>query len=206
MTSRPGVLRIATRLIVLLGAAGAGLLLVVVAPAAAHTDLVTSTPAAGATLAAAPTAVRLVFEEPVSARLASVVVTGPDGVDHAQGAPTVAGTVVVQHLSPLTVVGRFRVAYRVVSDDGHPLKGSFSFTVTAPASPAAAVVPVVPAPSLLAAAAPRVADAVPGADRGLAGWVVPAAGAALLLVAGAGVVAHRQRGSELDPGGSARRG
>ena len=115
-------------------------------PASAHTELELSTPVAGSVLDTPPTTVRLVFNEPISTRLASVVVSGPDGANHAQGVPTVTGAVLVQRLGPLPVAGTYQVGYRVVSDDGHPVIGSLAFTVTSVAGPAPAAVSVPPPP------------------------------------------------------------
>ncbi len=140
-------------------------LLVLGAPhASAHTELELSAPMPGAVLDSPPTTVRLVFNEPISTPLASVVVSGPDGANHAQGPPTVTGAVLVQRLRPLPVVGTYQVGYRVVSDDGHPVIGSLSFTVTSVAGPAPALVSIPQpslAPVLVALPAATGRDAVP---------------------------------------------
>ena len=84
MTRMSWRIRAVGRWVALLVAVPAVLLLGAV-PASAHTELELSTPVAGAVLDAPPTMVRLVFNEPISTRLASVVVSGPDGTNHAQG-------------------------------------------------------------------------------------------------------------------------
>ena len=74
-----------------------------------------------------------------------VVVTGPSGAVQ-QGAPTIEGRVVTQAISPSAPAGSYTVAYRVTSDDGHPVTGSYAFvastgldgsTAAAPEQPAA---------------------------------------------------------------------
>lgn len=148
-------------------------------PAVAHTELELSTPAPGAVLATAPTLVRLVFNEPLTPGLASVVVSGPDGANHAQGEPTVTGAVLVQRLEPLPVAGRYQVGYRVVSDDDHPVTGVLSFTVTSVAEPAAAVVSV-PPPTLEPVAAAQLRE-----DAGRYAAPLLAGATAVLVTTGA---------------------
>ena len=108
-------------------------------PAAAHTDLVGSDPAADSTLREAPDQVTLRFNEPMEPRLAKVALTTP-GQDPAE-LPVTAGS------EPTTLVadipgkgmagGTWEVAYRVTSADGHPVQGTLSFTVRPPANAAA---------------------------------------------------------------------
>ncbi len=188
----------------LVAAAGAGAL---ATPAAAHTALERSAPAADASVAAPPTAVELVFTEPVSARLATVVVTGPDGADATEGPVQVSGASVVQPLRADAAPGRYRVAYRVVAADGHPITGTYDWTgswAAAPPSPAATVSPSVapsaaaPSPASSAAVAPAAAtDGDGGEDGGLVSAV-----AALAVVAGgvAMLARRRRRGGEQTPG------
>lgn len=100
-------------------------------PAAAHTDLVGSDPAADSTLREAPDQVTLRFNEPMEPRLSKVALTTPD--QDAAELPVTAGS------EPTTLVadipgegmagGAWEVAYRVTSADGHPVQGTLSFTV-----------------------------------------------------------------------------
>lgn len=96
------------------------------APAMAHATLVGGSPADGSTVSTPPAKVTLKFDEDI--RTPSVViVTGPDGqrVDH--GAVKVVNNVVS---IPMAVEGggRYTVAYRVISADGHPVADETSFT------------------------------------------------------------------------------
>ena len=138
-----------TRLRAAVVALAAGLLLTLVAaPASAHDELKSSDPADQATLVAPPSSVVLTFEEPPVALGAQVVVTGPNGPVSA-GSPRLDGVLVTQDVQPGAPAGRYTVEWRVTSDDGHPVSGTFTFTAqtaaggtpsAAPASPSAAPV------------------------------------------------------------------
>lgn len=158
-------------------------------PAAAHNALVASAPKDGAVLRTAPATVELEFTEVVNDRFARVAVTDPAGNVLSAAPARVEGTTVTQPLT-LPGPGRYRVGFRVVSTDGHPVEGSMSFTVRSTGS-----------------AGP---DASPsrrggGADRtdpgGPAGWA-PVAGlfAVLVLAAGGLLVATRRRTNLEEPG------
>ena len=62
------------------------------APAWAHTELESSSPAANSQVGTAPTSVSLTFSEEIAAADATVSVTGPDGTDHAAGSATGEGS------------------------------------------------------------------------------------------------------------------
>lgn len=96
--------------------------------AAAHDTLVGSTPAAGAVLETAPSQVHLRFAETALALGSEIEVDGPGG-STVKVKPTVANTVVSAPLAANTP-GSYRVLWRVTSADGHPVSGTFRFTVT----------------------------------------------------------------------------
>lgn len=105
----------------------------VAAPALGHATLVRVTPANGTTVDEAPQRVSLVFDENV--RLTStVVVSGPSGrVD--DGEPEVVDnelSVGVTITARPADVGTYRVAYRAMSVDGHPLAGEARFRYAPP--------------------------------------------------------------------------
>jgi methionine-rich copper-binding protein CopC len=170
----PGLL-----LLVLLGAAS---------PAAAHTRLTGSTPAAGAEVTASTTEVVLSFTGTVREAFSTVVVTGPDGADVAAGPPVLRGSDVVQELEGPLATGAWTVAYRVVAGDGHPITGTLAFTVAAADEPAAPAALPSPSPSP-AAAAPLELSAATDEDSSL---LLPTS-AALLVTAGAGALVLRRR-------------
>lgn len=111
-------------------------------PAAAHDRLVSSDPASGSVTEALPTQVVLTFSDHPLAVGTLVAVRGPDGTDVTAGPPTVAGTDVVVPLASSVPSGAYVVAWRVVSSDGHPIEGTFGFTVaTSPAEPSSTDAP-----------------------------------------------------------------
>ena len=108
--------------------------------AAAHSLVISSDPAAGATLATAPTVVRLAFGEAPDLKLTMVKVLDVGGQDHASGPIQAVSGDATQIRIPLKPLsdGVYTVAWRSVSAvDGHVAAGSFAFGVgVTPASPA----------------------------------------------------------------------
>ncbi|MFK3678760.1 copper resistance protein CopC [Microbacterium sp. NPDC090218] len=100
--------------------------------ASAHDALVSSSPAADESVETVPAELTLTF----SAKLidgegaTEVVVTAPDGTSITDGAATVAGAIVTQPLQGSGPAGEYHVIWKVVSSDGHPTSGEYSFTVT----------------------------------------------------------------------------
>ena len=93
----------------------------------AHARLVSVVPADGARLDTPPTQVLLTFDDTIGAALAQVVLTrGDQQVD--TGAPVVSGTTVTTAVTD-TEAGDYHLAWRVVSEDGHPVSGESSYTV-----------------------------------------------------------------------------
>nr|WP_232236325.1 copper resistance CopC family protein [Nocardia sp. BMG51109] len=121
----------------MLGGLAAGLLLAGFAaaaagPAAAHSTVIATDPADGAQLAAGPARVTVTFNENLQPSFPSLTVVGPDGNRWDKGSPQVDGPVVGVEVGDLGPVGRYTVAYRVTSADGHPVSGTRTFTLTAP--------------------------------------------------------------------------
>lgn len=151
-------------------------LLVPAGPALAHTSLSDSSPRDGERVGRAPAAVTLRFGEPVQSAFARVVVTSSDGNLVSQGRPDVVGRTVTTRLRNLPAVGRYSVAYRVVSADGHPVAGSVAFTYAPPGGGGAA-----PGPRQ-APAATSTSRLVSEHGVHLAGALVVLAAALLVLV------------------------
>ena len=191
-----------------------GAVVISAAPATAHASLVRATPADGATLASAPPQVVLQFDDPISTSFATLVVTGPDGHDVTSGRPSVSGSTLTGDLEGGLPPGTYRTAFRVVSDDGHPVTGQLRFTLRLPATAApSASTPAGPgssaAPPSPTAAAPTPAAGpsdVPGsaaadsagstaeAPSWFAANLLPLSGVLLLVVIGAGALLwDRQR-------------
>ena len=112
----------------------AGTLLAFAPAASAHSVLLSSTPAAGQTLDAAPTSVVLTFNEPIQASTMQVAVTAASGTAVSSGEPTVRGAVITIPLLTNLPNDDYTVAYQVVSVDGHPVREALSFTVNDPTS------------------------------------------------------------------------
>ena len=98
-----------------------------------HARLVKSAPGADETLTASPTSVKLWFSERVEVSLSRVQLIGPGGTVVASGrASRIPGENDLAFMaairSPLSV-GRYTVWWTTASDDGHPMKGTFSFVV-----------------------------------------------------------------------------
>ena len=95
----------------------------------AHDVLESTSPAAGSTVQRMPQSVSLTFTEAPLSIGTQVIVTGPSGAMQ-QGAPTIDGRVVRQAIAPSAPAGSYTVTYRVTSDDGHPVTGSFAFVAS----------------------------------------------------------------------------
>lgn len=100
----------------------------------AHSDLVGTTPADGAVIAEAPASITLQFNEEPLDSLVDVVITDAEGDVVAMDAAEAAGTDVLVPWPGSLGAGDYTVAYRVVSADGHPVTGTFTFTYTGGAS------------------------------------------------------------------------
>ena len=102
-------------------------------PVHAHSELVASTPADGQVLDAPPANVTLQFNETISPAGLQIVAQGPNG-PITLGTPLIEGASVITPWPADAPGGDYRVAYRVVSADGHPIDGSLSFSYTAAAA------------------------------------------------------------------------
>lgn len=102
-------------------------------PAWAHTTLTSSYPAAGTTLTAAPTQVKLTFAEAVTLPAAPISITGPNGARWTVANPTVAGPVVSAPVTAHGPAGKYTLTYKVIADDGDQIGGTVAFTLSTPA-------------------------------------------------------------------------
>lgn len=94
----------------------------------AHAELLSSDPSAGAQLDTSPAAITLTFTEPVSVLDDSVTLLDGNGASIEIGAPRTDGVAVVATV-PALPDGGYVVNWKIVSDDGHPIAGAFTFTV-----------------------------------------------------------------------------
>jgi copper transport protein len=108
------------------------LFLLVPAPAAwAHAALLRTSPQASVTVNGSPAQVTLTYDEAVEPRFAVVSVTNAAGRQQTSGSPAASPSdpatldVPVNKLAP----GWYLVYWRVISADGHPVRGAFTFAV-----------------------------------------------------------------------------
>jgi hypothetical protein len=137
-------------------------LALVASPAAAHNELIASSPTDKTTLDTAPTEIVLEFDQPVQTEFGLVAVLDATGLHHEQGEPEVVGSTVTQALGALNA-GSYEISYRVSSADGHPITGTLTFTVASTGSTPEAT-PKVSSGS--AAPSPTPSDLHEGMDHG----------------------------------------
>jgi copper transport protein len=121
----------------------AALTTVVAGAALAHATLVRSDPAAGSRVTVAPSALRLEFNEAVSARTSRIELVAPDSQRlslEIRGDSTNA-KVLLADVPLLTSRGQYRVDWRLVGPDGHAVSGRFSFNFDSTAVADTAVPP-----------------------------------------------------------------
>lgn len=154
----------------------------------AHNVLVGSDPENNASVAVGPERITLRFDLPVRKSFSTVTVVGPNGNHFESGPPAVDGSTVTAPVGPLGQAGSYRVGYRIVSDDGHPVTGSIAFTLTQPGSGQG--VPADQAPGAQAGAQSSSGESSSdGTGGGIPAWPWILGG--ILLVAGGATVALR---------------
>ncbi|HEX4017242.1 MAG TPA: copper resistance CopC family protein [Frankiaceae bacterium] len=136
---RAGYLLAALTGLALLIGVGAG-------PAAAHSVLLQTSPASGATVATAPDSIVLIFNEMPQGEFSTIHITGPDGKRRDDGHVQVVNDRVSEAFAGTRPAGRYVVDWRVVSADGHPVSGEFTFTARSAAASVAATAVTTPAP------------------------------------------------------------
>lgn len=114
-------------------------LLLMAGPAAAHAELVASTPSQGSVVSSAPTQVALRFSEEIVLRLSAVKVIGPDGrrldTGSPHAGPSGADSMAID-LAADARHGTFVVVWHVTAaDDGHASSGTVVFAVGAASTP-----------------------------------------------------------------------
>lgn len=160
--------------LVLLAVATAALVLP--ALAGAHAALLKTAPVASRTLDGAPGSVRLTYSEAVEPKFAIISVTDADGRQQTSGRPRAAPGDPQTLEVPVRSAhkGWYLVYWRVISADGHPVRGAFTYAVGPNPGPAPQF--VIPSLSETAATLPLV----------IARWV-----AFLSFMAGLGLVTFR---------------
>jgi copper transport protein len=115
------------------------------AAASAHAALLRTSPVASVITNSAPGRVLLTYSEAVEPRFAIVSVTDAAGHQVTTGPPSRSATDPDTLVAPLARIpsGWYLVYWRVISADGHPVRGAFTFAVGPNPGPA----PVFPVPS-----------------------------------------------------------
>lgn len=171
------------------------------APAAAHTELKSTAPAAKSTTTKPVTEVTLTFTGLIKKPGTTVAVTGPDKTSYSAGAAEVLDKTITQKVDGLAV-GVITVTWRTSAADGHPMQGSFTFTNrAAPLSPSPSAVPTPSAEATTAAPPPAATLPSPtpvgqastddDSSSSIVWWIAGAV--ALLLAATGGMVWRRRR-------------
>jgi methionine-rich copper-binding protein CopC len=106
------------------------LVLIPGAPAFAHAQLTGATPKANAVLTKSPTQIKLTFDDDLIALESSnkIEVTNTNGKRVDANNSSVLGNQLTVTLKKL-VAGKYKVSYRVLSADGHPVAATYSFTI-----------------------------------------------------------------------------
>lgn len=132
-------------------------------PALAHSELKSSDPARGASLATPPTQVKLTFSGPVTlADQNPIQITGPENASWTVGRAEVAGTVVTAPVQAVGPAGEYTLRYKVTFEDTHATSGSVKFNLSAPApSPTSQAATSSQAPAGSAAPAPQAGETTP---------------------------------------------
>ena len=118
----------------LLAAVVLGLLavLLLASPASAHAVLVRTSPVQNSVVDVAPSDVVLTFSEPVKPVVGKIRIVGPGNERADRGDPRTNGNDVLIALREKPPEGTYLVTFRVISTDGHPIGGAFTFSIGAP--------------------------------------------------------------------------
>lgn len=159
----------------------AAFLMVPAAAAQAHDVLETTDPANGSTVRTVPARIGLTFDHTPLAIGSVIRVQDSKGTDQADGPVAIVDNHVTQAVKADAPEGKYAVVWRVVSSDGHPIEGTFTFRAGVANATTAAT------PSTSAAAA--------GTGAGLRAELVTAGAVGIVLVIAfvAGAIFIRRR-------------
>ena len=164
--------------------ATAALITLLSAPAAQANTLVATSPIAGSTLKAGPSAITITTEFPLIEEGNEIIVTDPNGKRVDTGILTVLGTDAVAEMKPLETSGLYKVSYLLLAEADIPLEGSYTFTYSAVvlSTPTASAIPQ---PSASATAQPV------GSNFGTNLFVISLLGLSILVLIGMGAYARK---------------
>ena len=111
---------------------GLALVLATSTNAIAHSGLISSNPKSGSLLTKLPTTISLKFNgnliSVAKKEVNKVTILGPNG-SYGIGKPHVKGNQISLTTNGSSDSGSYQIKWRVVSEDGHPISGSFKFKV-----------------------------------------------------------------------------
>ncbi len=99
-------------------------------PALAHAQLLVSNPRVGSTVYVLPKIVQLTFDDDLivlGETANQIQITDPKGKRLDVGASLISGSKLSVAMKSSLLLGKYRVTYRVLSADGHPVSGSYPF-------------------------------------------------------------------------------
>jgi copper transport protein len=123
------MLSTAVRRVTLLATLAVLFSLLVASPASAHAELVNTTPANGDQLTSPPTEIQMRFTESVNLLDGGIRLVDNAGTTVLTPDPTADAQTVTWPMPADLPEGPYVVTWRVVSSDGHPISGAFSFGV-----------------------------------------------------------------------------
>ena len=189
------------------------LLMALMAPglASAHSDLESTNPADGERLAAAPTELTFTFSEELLPDFVNFVAVDPGGQTTELTVTAVDGATAVIAWPGALPGGDWRIEYRVVSQDGHPVNGHIVFsypaaspsptsaspspTSTPTSTPTSAAPTASPAPESSSAAPSPSASPAAAESPTSTGWLIALIAVGILvIIAIVGLVARRRTG------------
>jgi methionine-rich copper-binding protein CopC len=157
-------------------------------PSAQANTLVATSPIAGSTLKAGPSAVTITTELPLIDEGNDIIVTDPTGKRVDTGILTVLGTEAVAEMKPLVTSGIYTVTYMLLAEADLPLEGSFTFNYSA-------IVLSTPTPTPTATAAPEPTTSTPaqptGSNFATNLFVIFLLGLSVLVLVGMGAYARK---------------
>ena len=168
-------------------------------PSQAHDELLSTTPKDGAALAAAPPVVVLKFAAAPLKDTTKLVATDSSGRQIPLTDVAVVGATATAKWPADASAGTYKIAWRNVGSDGHPLNGTFSFSyTTANQGPTVTATPTgspnagIGVPTPLPTATPVSATGPSGLGGTM--WLLPTVIGVLIIVGGIfGIQAARKR-------------
>ena len=190
-TGKPRRTRLALAL-----AATAVLAALAAGPAQAHDSLTSTSPAKDTTVTTAPAAVALTLSEPptdaAGLNTSVIKVTDSTGATISDGNVTVSGATISTTVAK-GANGPVTVLWRAVSSDGHPIEGTYTYTVQEPAPTSTGTTPPATATTEAPASAQPAAAESPRPDDSNGPLVAGLAALVIAIVAAGFFFSQRSR-------------